>query len=457
MIENLPFHDRRVAVLGLARSGLMAAKALKASGAKVLAWDDDETARQAADQLGIEIIDLAQADPQGWSALVTSPGIPLSHPVTARATAAAVPVIGDIELLWRAGTGAKFLGITGTNGKSTTTSLIGHVLTQAKHPVAVGGNLGIPVLSLPKLGSDGSYVIEMSSFQLDLVDETRFSIAILLNVTADHLDRHGDMAGYITAKRRIFRRQTAADTAIIGVDDDWCREIADELTKGPARLVRVSAERPVARGVYVVDGHLVDNTDDTARPVMDLRSVPTLPGRHNWQNAAATYAACSTLGLDASTIAAGIASFPGLPHRQELVGRLGKVRFINDSKATNADAASKALLCYEPIYWIAGGVPKAGGIASLAEFFPRVRHAFLIGSAAKDFAETLEGKVPSSLSGDLSTAVRAAAGAATSDPAEEPVVLLSPACASYDQFKNFEVRGDAFRQLVMEFVSEPAR
>jgi UDP-N-acetylmuramoylalanine--D-glutamate ligase len=458
MITQLPFHDRPVAVLGLARSGLVAAEALKASGAQVLAWDDGAEARAAASAKGLDIVDLNAADPQDWAALVMSPGIPLTHPaphpVASRALDAGIKVIGDIELLWWAGTGADFIGITGTNGKSTTTALIGHILTASGRPVAIGGNLGIPVLSLPRLGPGGDYVIEMSSYQLDLVDETRFAVAILLNVTPDHLDRHGDMAGYVAAKRRIFRHQTSLDTAIIGIDDDYCRALADVMI---ARTIRISTERMVAGGIYVLDGTLIDDTAGRAEKVMALGPVATLPGRHNWQNAAAAYAAARAVGLAPAEIVAAIASFPGLPHRQELVGRLGKIRFINDSKATNADAAAKALGCYEPIHWIAGGVPKAGGIAGLEAFFPRIRHAYLIGEAAEQFAETLAGAVPSSRSGDLDKAVRAAADAARIDPADEPVVLLSPACASFDQYRNFEVRGDAFRRLVADYLAETTR
>jgi UDP-N-acetylmuramoylalanine--D-glutamate ligase len=459
MIGALPFRNRQVAVLGLARSGLVAAEALKASGADVLAWDDAPAARAEAAAKGIAIVDLMTAPPRDWAALIMSPGIPLTHPaphpVASKALAADVPVIGDIELLWRAGTGADCIGITGTNGKSTTTALIGHVLNAAGRSVAVGGNLGTPVLSLERLGPGAAYVIEMSSFQLDLVDRTRFAVAILLNVTPDHLDRHGDMAGYVAAKRRIFRHQTASDTAIIGVDDEYCAALAETL---PARTVRISTERAVPGGLYVLDdGTLIDDLDGGAEPVMALGDLPMLPGRHNWQNAAAAYAAARAIGVSATEIAAAIASFPGLPHRQEQVGTLGKIRFINDSKATNADAAAKALGCYAPIHWIAGGVPKAGGIAELAPFFPRLRHAYLIGAATEDFAATLAGRVPVSRCGDLATAVRAAADAARSDPAEAPVVLLSPACASFDHYRNFEVRGDAFRRHVADYLAETAR
>ena len=469
MIATLPFRDRTVAVLGLARSGLVAARALAASGARVVAWDDGEKGRAAGEAAGLTLANLATSEPLDWAALVMSPGIPLTHPaphpVASRATTAGIEVIGDIELLGRAGTGARFLGITGTNGKSTTTALIGHILAAAGLPSAVGGNLGIPALSLPELGPDGQYVIEMSSFQLDLIQSLRFGTAILLNVTPDHLDRHGDMTGYIAAKRRIFRNQVAGDTAILGVDDDHVRALAAELAQGPARLIRISAEGPVAGGVYVVDGRLIDHLDSAPVAIMDLRPVPTLPGRHNWQNAAAAYAACRTAGVAAADIATAIATYPGLPHRQELVASEPGLRFVNDSKATNADAAAKALGCYERIYWIAGGLPKAGGIASLAPFFPRIAGAFLIGQAGGEFARTLEGRVPFTRSGDLASAVKQATAAARRDGAADgrqegaadAVVLLSPACASYDQFTSYEARGDAFRALARKIVDEARR
>jgi UDP-N-acetylmuramoylalanine--D-glutamate ligase len=460
MIDLAPYHGSTVAVLGLAKSGRVAAEALQTAGARVRAWDDSAAARDAAAAAGIPIVDLAADDASTWAALVMSPGIPLTHPVphpVARAAAAAgVPVIGDIELLWQAGRDAQFIGITGTNGKSTTTALIGHVLDQARRRVAVGGNLGTPVLSLPALGHGGWYVIETSSFQLDLVRETRFAIAVLLNLTPDHLDRHGDMAGYAAAKHRIFRRQQVGDTAIVGVDDEHGRNLAAALASEPARMIPISAETVPHGGIGIDRGCLVDNLDDEPVVVMDLKTVASLPGAHNRQNAAAAYAACRAVGLEARTIAAGIATYPGLAHRQELVGRLPGITFINDSKATNADAAAKALGCYDRIYWIAGGKPKAGGIASLAPYFGRIVHAYLIGMAAPDFAATLDGKVAVTISGNLETAVRDAARDARADVSGRAVVLLSPACASFDQFSGFEARGDAFRRCVEAVLQEAA-
>jgi UDP-N-acetylmuramoylalanine--D-glutamate ligase len=454
MIPVPGFEGRRVAVLGLARSGRAAAAALKAGGAAVLAWDDSEKTRSGiAAELSLR--DLAKIDWRGVSALMLSPGIPHSfpqpHPAVTAARAAGVPIIGDIELLGRAQRKARFLGITGTNGKSTTTALIGHILASAGEAVEVGGNLGPPALGLKPLDAGGTYVLEMSSFQLELVETLAFDIAVLLNVTPDHLDRHGDMAGYVAAKKRIFARQGNHATAVVGIDDDFCREIAAELRRnGDRRIVPVSVKEVVRDGVYIEDGWIVDAMEGSPTRVFDLREAPLLPGSHNAQNVAAAYAVARRAGVSPEAAIAGIRTFPGLAHRQELVDTIDGVRYINDSKATNADAAEKALACYEAIYWIAGGLPKAGGITSLAPYFKRLRHAFLIGDAAGEFAATLDGKVSYTRCGDLASAVAAASDRAREEHAPDAVVLLSPACASYDQFPNFEVRGDTFRRLVGE-------
>jgi len=453
MIEVATYRDRDVAVLGLARSGLAAAAALKAGGARVHAWDDADAGRSAGASHGIAVEDLAGLDWSRIAALVLSPGIPHTHPkrhpLVAAAWAAGVPVIGDIDLLARSRPDATYVGITGTNGKSTTTALIGHILAASGKRVAVGGNLGTPVLALEPLGRDGTYVLELSSYQLELTPSLSCDVAVLLNITPDHLDRHGGMAGYVAAKRRIFERQDRSDTAVVGVDDEICRGIAGEVRRASRQaVVPISAERAVAGGVYVVDGVLTDDTEAKAAPVMAMSRAPRLPGRHNWQNAAAAFAAARRAGVSAAAAVAGIESFPGLAHRQELVATIDGVRYVNDSKATNADAAAKALACYEAIYWIAGGVPKAGGIASLTPFFPRIRHAFLIGEAADAFARTIDGAVPYSNLGDLESAVEAARALAVRDRLKGAVVLLSPACASFDQFANFEERGEAFRALV---------
>ena len=447
------FRGETVAVMGLARSGLVAAQALQRGGARVMAWDDDAAKRDAAAAAGVPIVDLGAADLAGVAALVLSPGIPHTYPkpnpVAARARAAGAKIIGDIELLAQSRRQARYVGITGTNGKSTTTALIGHILAQAGRAVAVGGNLGTPVLSLAPLGADGIYVLEMSSYQLELTESLTFDVAVLLNITPDHLDRHGGMDGYVAAKRRIFARQKKPQTAVIGTDDDLTRAIADALARGGAqRVVPISAETRAPRGVYVEDGWLVDDMEGGARRVLELRRAARLPGTHNWQNAAAAYAATRALGIDAAAVVAGIIGFTGLAHRQELIATIDDVAYVNDSKATNADATAKALACYDAIYWIAGGLAKEGGIVSLAPFFPRIRHAFLIGKASDEFAATLDGRVTYSRCGELGRAVAAAREAALASRKPGAVVLLSPACASFDQFANFEERGDVFRRLV---------
>jgi UDP-N-acetylmuramoylalanine--D-glutamate ligase len=461
MIEVRAFSGLPVAVLGLGKSGLVAAEALQRGGAAVRAWDDDDAKRRVAAERGLPVVDLAAAGLDGVAALVLSPGIPHTHPkphpAAARARAAGIEIIGDIELLARTRRGPSYVGITGTNGKSTTTSLIGHVLGAAGREVAVGGNLGTPALALDALGAGGVYVLEMSSYQLELTHSLIFDVAVLLNVTPDHLDRHGGMAGYVAAKKRIFRGQATPGAAIVGVDDEICRDLHRELARaGDRAVIPVSAEGPVARGVYAAGGWLVDDIDGNAAPVVRLDRLERLLGRHNWQNAAAAYAATRHLGVEPHVLVAALQTFPGLAHRQELVATLGGVRYVNDSKATNADAAARALECYDDIYWIAGGLAKEGGIASLESYFPRIRRAFLIGKAANGFAATLEGKVPHETSGDLAAALRAAHGLARREGRSGAVVLLSPACASFDQFANFEERGAAFRRLVEALPGECA-
>jgi UDP-N-acetylmuramoylalanine--D-glutamate ligase len=446
------FAGRRVAILGLARSGRAAARALAAGGAQILAWDDNPAVRHSV-AAEIPLCDLAAIDWRDIAALVLSPGIPHRypepHPAVLRAREAGTEIIGDIELLGRAQPDARYVGITGTNGKSTTTALLGHILANAGRQVEIGGNLGTAALSLSPLGGEGTYVLEASSFQLELIGSLAFDVAVLLNITPDHLDRHGGMAGYIAAKRRIFAHQSAASTAIVGIDDAICRALAEEMRRvGPARVVPISVTERAPGGVYVDRGRLVDATGRQPVEVPDLLLAERLPGSHNWQNAAAAYAAARALGVALDDAAGAIRSFPGLAHRQELVGTVDGVRFINDSKATNADAAEKALACYEAIYWIAGGLPKAGGIAPLAPHFGRLRHAYLIGTATEEFAATLGSSVPFTRCGDLATATEAAAEQARRDGVSGAVVLLSPACASYDQFADFEARGDVFRALV---------
>jgi UDP-N-acetylmuramoylalanine--D-glutamate ligase len=453
MIALSPYAGRTIAVLGLGKSGLAAARVLATAGADVWAWDDDPARRQAAEDEGLPLVDLVQADWQRPESLILSPGIPHTHPaphpVAALARDAGCEIIGDIELLARSRPDAIYVGVTGTNGKSTTTTLIGHILKWAGRQVEVGGNLGTPALSLTALEPGGVYLLEMSSYQLELAPSIRFAVAVLLNITPDHLGRHGGMAGYLAAKRRIFAGQGADDTAIIGVDDTLCR-ITHAILRAQCRqhVVPISIESAVSGGVCVVDGMMVDDIANRSHKVIDLRRVATLPGAHNWQNAAAAYAACRALGLETEAIATGLKSYPGLAHRQELIATIDGVRFINDSKATNADATAKALACYDAIYLILGGRPKETGLAGLQRYYDRIVHAFLIGEATETFAATLAGKVPATSYQTLSAAVSAAAAMARQQQRPDAVVLLSPAAASFDQFANFEERGEAFRRSV---------
>ncbi|MCQ8277187.1 UDP-N-acetylmuramoyl-L-alanine--D-glutamate ligase [Acetobacteraceae bacterium KSS8] len=428
------FAGRRFAVLGLGRNGGPVVRALSGMGAAIQCWDDGEASRAALVPLPERVTMAPIESLDGFDALVLSPGIPhilpKPHPVAAMARAAGVPVLSDAELLFQAvrasGSRARFVGITGTNGKSTTTALLAHMLGEAGVPVAAGGNLGPASLSLPLLPDEGVYVLEMSSYMLERLETLRFDAACLLNLSPDHLDRHGDMAGYARAKLEIFARQTPDDLAVIGLDDPDSRRIA--ATGTTARLVTVSGEAP---------GPLAGA----------LSRAMALPGAHNTQNALAAAAMASHLGLTDAQIEAGIESFAGLPHRQRVVGTVGGVSFVDDSKATNADAASRALGCYDRLVWIAGGIAKSGGIDELAPFFPRVHEALLIGRDAPLLAETLSAHaVPHRVVDTLDRAVPEAFALAQGN--DVPVVLLSPACASFDQFASFEARGQAFAALV---------
>ena len=453
MIDLAFFNGLPVAVLGLGKSGLSAALALMASGAEVWAWDDNEDQRAAARSRDIPLVDLHNCAWRELSSLIISPGIPHSHPrphpIAALAKRHGCEIIGDIELLARAQRNAQYLGVTGTNGKSTTTALIGHILQTSGREAAVGGNLGTPALDLEPLDSGGIYVLEMSSYQLEITVSVTFDVAVLLNITPDHLERHGGLEGYVAAKRLIFRRQTKPRSAVVGVDDPSCRAIFDDLRSGDEQVViPISGQDRCRGGVFADRGKLYDDTEGGEIPALDLGEISSLPGTHNWQNAAAAHAACKAIGVDPPVIAACIRSFPGLAHRQELIAVIDGVAYVNDSKATNADAAAKSLACYENIYWIAGGRAKQGGLAGLEPYFARIGHAFLIGEAEADFAAALEGKVPATRCGDLAKAVAEARARALSEAKPGAVVLLAPACASFDQFADFEARGAAFWDLV---------
>ncbi len=461
------FKDQTVAVFGLARSGISAGKALTAGGSTVLAWDDKPEAREAAQRAGLGVQNLDDADWGKIAALVVSPGVPLTHPaphpLVAKALQARTEVIGDVELFFRAmgcddaAAGAKIVCVTGTNGKSTTTALIGHVLSRLGYETEVGGNIGTPLLELAPPALGRAYVLELSSFQLDLTPSVHPDVAVLINVTPDHLDRHGTIEHYAAVKAHIFRHQQRGDVAVIGVDDPYTSEICTRMSaRNGAAVTPVSVGKVLGRGIFVLDGKLYDATGATSREVCDLRALTRMPGAHNWQNAAIAYAAVRPLVKDPSEIAGAMVSFPGLAHRIELVGQVGRVRFINDSKATNADAAARALACTDNVYWIAGGKAKQGGIDDLRPFFPRIRKAYLIGDAANAFAATLGREVAFEKSGNLETAMRQATADAEADRSGDPVVLLSPACASFDQFRDFEHRGDEFHRI-FKLIADEAR
>jgi len=489
MIPVPGFKGRRVAVFGLGRSGITAARALKAGGALPILWDDSVSGRMQAQAEGFVVEDLTTADWTGFAALVLSPGAPLTHPkphwTVDKARAANVPVIGDIELFARALAAIpnedrpRVVAITGTNGKSTTTALIGWVLKQAGLTVHIGGNIGIGVLALPTPTPDAVYVIEVSSYQLDLTTRFAPDVAILTNISPDHLDRHGGMEGYVAAKSRLFQVMSREKVALIGVDDDWGWKTVNALndralrvstitTRTPGQFVDPTGGVPVGElaarlpdqqpafdaGRFII----VDATDRRLMAdgifIADLEGARSLPGRHNAQNAAFAYAAARALGVANDAAVEGLMTFPGLAHRMETVAHLGPIRFVNDSKATNADAARQALMSYPTSFWIAGGRAKDGGIAELADLFPRIAKAYLIGEAAADFAATL-GDTPHVIAHDMATAVALAAADAQTAGGDQ-VVLLSPACASFDQFPDFEVRGEAFRAAVLNLGATPS-
>jgi UDP-N-acetylmuramoylalanine--D-glutamate ligase len=451
------FAGRTVAVFGLGRSGLATCRSLTAGGAAVVAADDNAQSRHAAAAAGLVVEDLRAADWSRFAALVLSPGVPLTHPephwTVATAKAAGVEIIGDIELFCRdrnrSCPEAPFVAITGTNGKSTTTALIAHILRSAGRDVQMGGNIGTAILELEPPAAGRVHVVEMSSFQIELTPSLAPSIGVLLNISPDHLDRHGTMEHYAELKARLV---AAAHHPIIGEDDDWCRDIAERLRLAERGWVDlVSARSRVAHGWYAVGSELIARAPWTGPlgAFADLAGVSALRGRHNIQNALAASAAAMILGVASAEVGAALKAFPGLPHRLEEIGRIGRALIINDSKATNADSSATALAAFEgDVFWILGGKPKEGGITTLAPYFPRIARAYLIGEATEAFAQTLDGRVPFERCGTLDAAATAAARDAAASGAAEPVVLLSPACASYDQFRNFEVRGDAFRALV---------
>lgn len=424
MITSSAFQGKTYAVLGLARSGLASVRSLVASGAQILAWDAREEAREAAASCGpgVEIVDPMAADLEGCSGIVVSPGVPLNrHPIAQVAKTANVPVIGDVELFAQARPtlpSHRVVGITGTNGKSTTTALIHHLLEQAGIPSAMAGNIGIPILELDPLGPGGVYALELSSYQIDLTDSLACEAAVLTNIRPDHLDRYSGFEAYRSSKLRLFEMQEAGALAVIADPDIAASGFGAD---GP-RVLRVSPAD--------VEGR--------------QSAWPALMGPHNAENAACAIAVARFLGLEEDRIEAGLRSFRALPHRMELVAEVSGVRFINDSKATNPDSTAPALAAFPNIHWIVGGLPKSDELGPCERELKHVRAAYTIGEAGPMFARLLEGRVPVKQCELLIEAVRCASRAA--EPGD--VVLLSPACASFDQFSNYESRGEAFRAAV---------
>lgn len=446
MVAKTPFFKGIVLVLGLGKSGMAAVKALKASGNEVLAWDDSESRKLEATMEGVSISNSNNFEWTNIEVLIASPGIPADHPIILSAHNANVEIIGDLELLWRANATSKYVGVTGTNGKSTTTALIGYIFQKAGCIAEVGGNLGIPAMGLRTLSGDGTYILEASSFQLDLTVNMSFTVAILLNISPDHLDRHQNMKNYIKAKEAIFR-SGKLETAIIGVDGKETFDIYRELiTRKNLNVIPLTTAAlcNYDHGVSVVDGLLKDKN----QVICNLKSAAALPGKHNWQNAAAAYAATRALGIKTEFIIDALLTFPGLAHRMELVATIDGVKFINDSKATNVESTAKALASFQSIYWIAGGRSKTDGLRALEPYFGRILHAFLIGEAKTAFSNELSGRVKNSQCGTLSKATNEAARLAFADSRKGATVILSPACASFDQFQNFEDRGDTFKCVV---------
>jgi len=456
---------KSVGVFGLGVSGLATCEALAASGASVYSFDEKLDAREKTKNT-----EYRAEHPKDWpwkdlSALVVSPGVPLTHPkphpIVKKARLEKVPVIGDAELFARAINALpdrerpRVAAITGSNGKSTTTALIGHMLREAGEEAHVGGNIGDAIMSLPAPDRHAIYVLELSSFQLDLTHSLRANAAVFLNLSPDHIERHGSIEGYFAAKSRIFRNQEADDIAIVGVDDNWGERLCTELTAaGRAQIAPVSASATLGRGVYALGDDVYFNFDGKTTKAGDLANARALRGSHNRQNAAAALAVAHHFGASPAIAMKAAQSFTSLAHRMEEVTRIGKVLFVNDSKATNANAAERALSAFDAIYWIAGGKAKEGGLDVLKGKLGAVRKTYLIGDAANDFTEELKGETRTKKCGTLKKAVAAAYKDAAASDASSPVVLLSPACASYDQFKNFEDRGDQFKTLVGDLQSE---
>ncbi|WP_375677443.1 UDP-N-acetylmuramoyl-L-alanine--D-glutamate ligase [Bartonella sp. AS69XJJH] len=462
MISVACYKGQKVALFGLGKSGLATAQALMRGGAEVVAWDDSPSSVQMAFRHNIPTRDLRYEDWSEFVALIVAPGVPLSYPqphwVVEKARKKNIEIIGDIELFVRArhhflqrygfcDQDVPFIAITGTNGKSTTTSLLAHLLEKMGYDVQVGGNIGKAILTLKPFVKKRIYVIECSSFQIDLTPSLQPTIGLLLNLTPDHIDRHGSFACYVQTKRHLIAQ---ASQAFISVDDAACRVLYQQLLHEGKKIEAISKDHFVENGFYADGTKLFSVCQGQRHMLADLASMTALRGRHNAQNALMALATLQALKITDPSMNKHLANYKGLDHRMQQVRKMGAVLFINDSKATNADATAPALSTFNDIFWIVGGQAKKGGIESLREFFPKIRKAYLIGSAAEEFARTIGSAFPFSMSLTLENAVREAAVDATGCKAKEVTVLLSPACASYDQFKNYEMRGEAFVSFVMQ-------
>ncbi len=460
MIVVRTYQDQRVGVLGMGRSGLAAAGALQAGGAEPVCWDDSPEGRKAGVHAGFSVRDLTrEREWEGITALIVSPGIPhlypAPHPAIERAMAAGIPVDNDIGLFFRemaawepglddVGDGdPTIICVTGSNGKSTTSALIHHILNGAGRNAQLGGNIGVGVLDLDYPTSQDTIVLELSSYQTDLARSLAPDIAVFLNLSDDHLDRHAGRGGYFAAKSRLFDAG-APERAVVGVGEPEGRYLANRLEGVAEKIIRVGGREGWT--VSMKKSFLTERQNGKQTASCDLRAAPALRGAHNGQNACAAWAACRMMGLGPKQIEAGLVSFAGLPHRLERIAEIDGVTYVNDSKATNADAASKALLSYDNIRWIVGGQPKEGGIASLLPLLDRVQKSYLIGEAQQAFATQL-GDAPHTLCDTLENAI----AAAKADAAPGDTILLAPACASFDQFTSFEARGEAFREVVAGF------
>lgn len=454
-LKNL--HNRRFGVLGLGKSGQAAVRALAQAGAQAVVFDDTDEAVQQACSQGAAAGTFA--DLETLHALIVSPGVPLRlpapHPVITEAQQSGTPIIADLDLFAARLSGQTVIGVTGTNGKSTTSALIHHLLVSIGQNTLLGGNIGTAALDLPIDDAVQSVVLELSSFQLDLVCQLRCNISIWLNIAPDHLDRHGTLGDYIAAKAHIFDRQRADDQVVIAIDDAPSQAMADHLEGQDRRVTRVSSTHVPAGGVGVGDAWLIDDLAGSQVKIIELATLPRLAGRHNQQNIVAAYAALRRMGIAGADIARHFTSFAGLAHRSELVGQAGAITFINDSKATNPAAAVPSLQTYSNIFWLAGGKAKPGGFASLQAHLDHIAHSFFFGEARNELAADLGTVRPFEVHDDMTAAFLAALKAARLATADA-TVLLAPACASFDQFTSFEARGEAFKTLVRDFGLESA-